>query len=378
MDFELSEEQLALRDAARGLLAQRWSSDAMRAAVDQPPASIPSELWSELAALGWVGIAISEDAGGSGADIMTAAVLAEETGRALLPGPFLSCVASAAALDRSDSEQLRKSLLPDLVSGASRVTLAIESPGLTWGPSGSSVLAARQGGEWVLDGITAFVPDAEAADTLLIAARNPDAGTVRLFAAPADTSGITVTPMRRLDGQSVSEVRLSGVHLSTDAPVGEGEDGVRVLNEIYDIWTVLLAADLLGTMQRALEITVAYAKERVQFDRPIGSFQAVSHPLANVLMDAEIGRSLLYGACLALDEGRDDAAALVSAAKAWTSDAAVRATETAIQLHGGIGYTWELDLHLYLRRARCNAVTLGDADHHRDRLAGYLERSLGG
>lgn len=376
MDFELSEEQLALRDAARGLLARRWSPDTMRAAVDQPPASIPSELWSELAALGWVGIAISEDAGGSGADVMTAAVLAEEAGRALLPGPFGSCVASALALDRCDSEQLRKSLLPDLVAGKSRVTLAVESPGLTWGPSGSSVRAARQSNEWILDGITVFVPDAEAADTFLIAARDADA--VRLFAIPAGTSGITVAPMRRLDGQSVSEIRLSGVRLSADAPVGEGERGARLLDEIYDIWTVLLAADLLGTMQRVLEMTTAYAKERVQFDRPIGSFQAVSHPLANVLMDAEIARSLLYGACLALDEGRDDAAALVSAAKAWASESAVRATETAIQLHGGIGYTWELDLHLYLRRARANAVTLGDADHHRDRLAVHLEHSLGG
>ena len=150
--------------------------------------------------------------------------------------------------------------------------------------------------------------------------------------------------------------------------LGGAGHGAALLREVYDIWTVLVAADLLGSAEAALDLTRQYASERVQFGRPIGTFQAVSHRLADTLVDVEIGRSLLYGACLAIEEGRENAAPLVSAAKASLSDAAVRAAETALQIHGGVGFSWEYDVHLHLRRSRCNAALLGDADHHRDRI----------
>jgi alkylation response protein AidB-like acyl-CoA dehydrogenase len=160
-----------------------------------------------------------------------------------------------------------------------------------------------------------------------------------------------------------------------NALLGGAARGEAVLREVYEIWTVLMAADLLGSAEASLELTRQYAIERVQFGKPIGSFQAVSHRLANELVDVEIGRSLLYGACLALDEKRDNAVALVSAAKAWLSDTAVSAAEAALQIHGGVGFTWEYDVHLHMRRSRCNAALLGDADYHRDRVATYMDES---
>jgi len=373
MDFELSEEQAALAGTARDLLARRWSPERMRAALDAPPASIEPELWSELAALGWIGIATAEDAGGSGADVVTAAVLVEEAGRALLPGPFLSTLAAAAALDRSGDDRARKTLLADLVAGSLHVTLALEEPGIGWGPDRVGLRAEEEGDGWRLDGVKVLVPDAEVADVVLVAATGDDRG-VQLLAVPTGAPGLTITPMRRLDAQSVSELAFDGVRVSTDALVGEPAASGRAVAEAYDIWTLLGAADLLGVTERVLEITTEYARQRTQFGRAIGSFQAVSHRLADGLVDVEIGRSLVYGAGLALTEASRRAPALVSAAKAWMSDAAVRVAETAVQVHGGIGYTWELDVHLYLRRARAGAVTLGDADHHRDRVATELER----
>ncbi len=372
MHFDLSEEQLALRDAARELLARRWSPDDARRAIDAPPASIPEKLWLEVAALGWIGIAAPETEGGSGADVVTAAVLAEEAGRALLPGPFLSAMAAVLAVARAGADG---ALVAELATGARRATLAFEEPGGGWGPDAVQLRAVPAGDGWSLDGVKVLVPDAQGVDLVLVAARTRDGGV--LVVVPTDAPGVSITPMRRLDAQSVAEIRFDGVCVPPDARVGEPDPARSVLTDAYDVWTALLAADLLGTAQRALEMTVDYAKERWQFGRPIGSFQAVSHRLADVLAAVEIARGVVGGACLALDDGAPDAGARVSAAKAWAGDAAVAATEAAVQLHGGIGYTWELDVHLYLRRARANAVTLGDADHHRDRLAAHLERESG-
>ena len=371
MDFSLSPEQVSLRDAARGWIAARWSPERMRQALDRPPAEIPEGLWREVAAMGWVGIAVAEDCGGSGAGTVTAAVLAEEAGRGLLPGPLLSALAAAAVVERGGDAAQRKALRPDLCAGGCRVTVAVEEPGATWGRDPVGVRARRDadGDGWILDGTKILVPDAEAADTVLVSVATAEGAGV--FAVPAHAPGVAVTPMRRLDAQSIAEVRLDGVVLPAGAALA-GDRGS--LGSGLDAYTVLGAADLLGVAEWALTTTTAYAKERVQFERPIGSFQAVSHRLADVCVAVEIGRGLVYGAALALDEGRPDAPVLVSAAKAWTSDAAVAATEAALHLHGGIGFTWELDVHLYLRRARAGAVSQGTADVHRDRIADHLER----
>ncbi len=372
MDFELSEEQVALQDATRDFISHRWDVEHTRRAIDQPPVVVPDELWTEMADLGWIGIAADEDVGGSGGDILTACVLAEESGRGLLPGVFISVLAAAIAVDRGGSEELRSELLPAVFAGERRIVCAVEEPGGSWGPDAVSMEAIAENGAWVLRGTKILVPDADGAELFLVAARTPDG--LGFVAVPAATPGVTVNPMRRLDAQSISEVVFDDVVVSPPALVGGPEQAESTLRATYDIWTTLLTADLLGSAEAALEMAATYATERIQFGRAIGSFQAVSHRLADLLADVEISRSLLYAACLSLDEDQPDAAALVSAAKAFVSDTAVDVAEAALHVHGGIGFTWELNVHLHLRRARAGAVTLGDADFHRDRVAHLLAR----
>jgi len=372
MDFDLSPEQVALADAARAALAQRWSAGAARAALDQPPVAVPDDFWNEMAAMGWVGIAAPEEVGGSGGDVLTACVLAIEAGRALLPSSLASVIVASIALDRSN-DALRLSLLPAVFNGDERVACAIEEPGGTWGPDAVTLAAVESGDDWILDGVKILVPDTEGAGLLLVAARTPLG--LGFVAVPARAPGVSIAPMRRLDAQSIAEVRLDEVRVPVGSLLGGPTAGESVLRDTYDIWTVLGAADLLGVSEAALSMATTYASERVQFGRPIGSFQAVAHRLADVFVDTEIARSLLYAACLAVDEGRSNSGMLVSAAKAWASDAAVAATEAALKLHGGLGFAWEVDVHLYLRRARAGAMTLGDADYHRDRIAAHLAES---
>ncbi len=373
MDFNLSEEQEALQEMARDFLSERWPAERMRELLDARPALIDDDVWQEIVEMGWLGVAASEEAGGIGGDIMTAAVLCREAGRGLLPGPFHSSLIAAIALERSEDKDLASGLLSELIQAKTRVTVAIEEPGGLYGPSAVAAQALASGEGWLLSGTKILVPDANQADVLLVAARTPDGlGLVRVA---ADGQGVTINRMERMDAQSCAEVVFENAKVEASALIGGTDRGPLLLREVYDISTVLLAADLLGSAEASLELTQQYASERVQFGKPIGTFQAVSHRLANTLVDAEIGCSLLYGACLALDEGHENAEALVSGAKSWLSDTAVAAAETALQIHGGVGFTWEYDVHLHMRRSRCNAAIFGDADHHRDRVATYMGES---
>lgn len=368
MEFSLSEEQTALQEMAREFLRARWPAERMRAALDAQPAVIDEEVWSEIVQMGWLGVAASEEVGGIGGDVTTAAVLAQEAGRGILAGPFESSLVAAIALERSGDRDLCGDLLSGLIAGRTRATLAIDEPGGGYGIDAvETAIEARPEG-WRISGRKFLVPDAEGASVLLVAARSPDG--LGLVPIDANAPGVSIVPMRRLDGQSCAEVVFERAACRGASLLAGGE---AVLREVYEIWTTLLAADLLGSAEASLELARQYASERVQFGRPIGSFQAVSHRLANEFVGVEIGRSLLWGACLALDEKHDHAPALVSAAKAWLSDTAVSAAESALQIHGGVGFTWEYDVHLHLRRARCNAALLGDADHHRDRVAMHMQ-----
>ncbi len=371
MDFELNEEQVAMQDTARNFLADRWDPDTMRKAIDKPPASIPADLWNELAQMGWLGVNCSEHLGGGNLELLTAAILAEEAGRALLPSAFTSSLASAWAIEHSANDALQNDVLVDIINGTKRATLALEENSGGWGPDTVELKAALDDSDdmLTLSGTKILVPDGSNADFFLVAAQFETGPG--LVAVDACNPGLTVNPMRRLDGNDIIELQLDNVRVPCSARLGTGERASSLLYESYDIATVLTAADLLGCAESALEMTREYAKERVQFGQPIGSFQAVSHRLADILVDIEIGRSLLYGACLALMERRDDRRALVAAVKSWLNEAAIEATEAGVQLHGGIGYSWELDVHLYLRRARSNAATFGDSDFHREHIAQY-------
>jgi alkylation response protein AidB-like acyl-CoA dehydrogenase len=373
MDFDLSEEQVALQEVAREFLAERWPADHMRAALDAPPAVIDDEIWREIVEMGWLGVAAPEEAGGIGGDVLTAAVLCEEAGRGILPGPFESALASAIAIDRSGDAKLIGSLLGELIDGRKRATLAIDEPVGGWGPDAVTMQAVAEQGGFRLSGTKILVPDAEGADLILVAARTPDG--LGLLQVPADAAGLQCNAMRRMDSQSAAELIFADVQVPGEALLGGPARAEQALRETYDIWTLLTAADLLGCAQASLDLTSSYSMDRVQFGKPIGAFQAVSHRVADVLVDVEIGRSLIYAGCLAVDEGTPNAPALISAAKAWLSDAAVAAAEAALQIHGGVGFTWEYDVHLHMRRARCNAARLGDADFHRDRVAAYMDET---
>jgi alkylation response protein AidB-like acyl-CoA dehydrogenase len=369
LDFKLSEEQEALQEMARDFIGERWPADQAREALDKRPAVLGEDIWQEIVEMGWLGVAAGEDVGGIGGDIMTAAVLSQEAGRGVLPGPFQSSLVAVLAVERGADEALRKELVPRLIDGSVRATIAIEEPGGLYGPDAVTAEVRAGADGWRLSGCKLLVPDAATADLLIVGARTPEGlGWVRVR---SDAPGVTIRKMERMDAQSCAEIVFENAPVVDAARFGD-EDALR---EAYDIWTALLASDLLGSAEASLELTRRYAIERVQFGRPIGSFQAVSHRLADILVDVEIGRSLLYGACLALDEKRDNAAPLVSAAKAWLSDTAVAAAEAALQIHGGVGFTWEYDVHLHMRRSRCNAALQGDADFHRDRVARYMDEA---
>jgi len=369
LDFNLSEEQETLQEMARDFIGERWPADQSREALDKRPAVLGEDVWQEILEMGWLGVAAGEDVGGIGGDIMTAAVLSQEAGRGVLPGPFQSSLVAVLAVERSGNDAVRSELAPQLIDGRMRATVAIEEPGGLYGPDAIAAEVRAGADGWRLSGSKLLVPDAAAAGLLIVGARTPDGlGWVRVR---SDAPGVEIRKMERMDAQSCSELVFENAPVEGDALLGDE----NALREAYDIWSVLLAADLLGSAEASLELTRRYAIERVQFGRPIGTFQAVSHRLADNLVDVEIGRSLLYGACLALDEKRDNAAPLVSAAKAWLSDTAVAVAESALQIHGGVGFTWEYDVHLHMRRSRCNAALLGDADFHRDRVALYMDES---
>lgn len=376
MNFELSEELVALRDVARAFLSEQWSADVPRRALDTPPVLLPAELWAAMAEMGWLGAACEEASGGSGLGAIAAALLAAEAGRALLPSALISTLTGGLALERSASERLKAEVLPAVIAGTMPVALAFEENNGTWGLGGGAVVAHAANGALSVSGTKILVADATTAALYLTTARG-ECGDTLLLAVPATARGLTLTGMPRIDGQVLAEVRFERVAVPAYRALGGGHRAEAVASDAYAVWTVLVAADLLGCAEAAMAMTVEYCKHRVQFGRPIGAFQAVSHRLAEVQVSVEIGRSLLYAACLALDERRTDASALVAAAKAYLSEAAVEACEAALQLHGGIGYTWELDVHLYLRRARANAVTAGDAGYHRETVLACLADRYG-
>ena len=373
MDFQLNADQLAIRDTVSKWLQEEWDTSERQRALDAGPASISNELWQQIIDMGWIGISISEEHGGSGLDLLTSAMLAEEAAQVLLPSRLCTALSSAYALDQCQTETML-SLLASHMSGQQFVSLAVDEANGDYGPQNNTTTAHLSDRAGVISGRKILVPDYECADYYLVAVRL--SGTGALVKVPADSPGLTITAMQRIDGQSVAELQLTEVPFTVADVLGGLDGSEKVLTRTYEFWTTLISADLLGVMTRALEVTNAYAKERRQFDKPIGSFQAVSHRLADVKVEEEVGRSLLYGACLALQEHPDEAAPQVSAAKAWLSDAAVRATDAALQLHGGIGYTWELDIHLYVRQARSNAVFLGDAAYHRTRIGTHITDQL--
>jgi alkylation response protein AidB-like acyl-CoA dehydrogenase len=373
MNFGFNDEQELLRSTARKFFENECGSDTVRRLMETPEGISP-DLWTKLAEQGWLGLVYPEAYDGMGLGLVDLVVLMEEMGRAVVPGPYFSAVLlGGLAIAEAGSEAQKKEWLPKIAAGDRRVALAWMEPSAQLGPAGVTLTAVEKGGRYTLSGTKLFVHDAHTADALVVAARTrPGAGAdgVSLFLLPKGTRGLEVTLLPTMDQtRKLCEVSLSDVSVGADALLGAAGAGWTPLARVLDRATVALCAEMCGGAQKVLDMTVEYAKIRQAFGRPIGSYQGVKHRAADMLVDVENSKSITYYAAWALDEGAAEAPLAVSMAKAYVSDAYRRVAAAGIQLHGGIGFTWEHDLHLYFKRAKGSEFTFGDATHHRERVA---------
>ncbi len=375
MDFAFSEEQEMLRASAREFLAKQCPSSYVRHMMEVEDAWDPA-FWARLAELGWTGLGIPEHYGGVGTFLDLVVVL-EEAGGALLPGPFFSTMGMAVpTLLEAGSEAQKKEVLSAIAAGTARATVAVTEPSGRWDAQGVTLAAQPAGAGWRLDGVKLFVPDAAVADHMIVAARTRAEGEhgVTLFMVSGRPRGLTVSPLKTLDmTRRWYEVRFDGVELPAGAVVGSVDQGWPPLRRALDWAAAGLCAEMVGGAQHVLDTSVEYAKTRHQFGKPIGIYQAVSHKLADMLLETESARSATYYAAWAVDADAPDRTMAASMAKAYTSDAYRRAAGNGIQVHGGIGFTWEHDMHLYFKRAKASEVTLGDATYHRELVAQALD-----
>jgi len=372
MNFGFTEEQELLRAEARKFLDANAPLDEVRKHAALPE-GFSREQWKRVSELGWPGLIVPEAFGGAGLGFVDLVVLLEETGRTLFPSPLLSTsLAAAVCLDLGGEEQARR-LVEGLADGSRIGTVALLEAGDHISPSGVALRARREGSGWVLDGEKRFVPDADAADLFVVAARKfegPDdaGGELAFFAVDRSAAGVTTRDLPAMDStKRLGTLTLQGVR------VGEGalleSQGDHAFERVLLRGATLATAEMLGAADGALALTVRYAKERTQFGEPIGKFQGVKHPLAEHHVAIESGKSLLYYAAWALDESPDEAPRVVSMAKAYVTDAFVRLGLDTVQLHGGIGYTMEYDAQLFLKRSKWSKPFFGDADFHYDRVS---------
>jgi len=374
VDIGFTEEQELLRDSARRFLESECDTQFVRRRMAEP-AAVTDEFWQKLAEQGWLGIIYPEENGGSGLELVDLVVLMEETGRVIMPGPFFSTVLlGGATIAEAGSQAQRQEWLPRIAAGNAKAALAWTEPNLRWDAAGIALPAHETSGGFTLSGTKLFVGDAHLADVLVTAARTRDGSTmedgVSLFLVPKNTPGLTVTLLPTIDEtRKLCEVRFDDVALPAGALLGELHQGWAPLSRVVARATVALAAEMCGGAQRVLDMTVAYAKIRIAFGKPIGSYQGVKHQAADMLVALENAKSLTYYAAWALDQKLEEAPLAVSMAKAAASDMARKVAGTGIQLHGGIGMTWEHDLQLYFKRAKASEVAFGDATWHRERVA---------
>lgn len=364
MSVVFGEEQRELAAVARRWFEERLPSPELRKVIETPEGFDRSR-WQEMAAMGWQAMAIPEEYGGAGFGYLEVAVLAEEMGRALYPGPYWTSAVMAADLILAGGSELQKrELLPAIADGSRIVVPAVTEAGGAWDTSGIETEAVPQGDGWVISGAKRYVVHGSVADDYLVAARVGDG--IGWFVIPA-----AATERRRLDAldltRSLAEVTFDAVAVGEDALLpGEGE---ALAERMVTVGSVTLAMEQVGLAQRCLDMAVEYAKERHQFGRPIGSFQAVKHTCADMLVQVESARAAAQAAASALAADDEELAELAPLAKSYCSEASLFCAAENIQVHGGIGFTWEHDAHLYFRRAKSSHLMLGDPVRHRRLLA---------
>jgi alkylation response protein AidB-like acyl-CoA dehydrogenase len=353
MQFGLSESQQILKDTARKFFAGESPIAAVRNAMETDTA-YDAALWTKLAEQGFTGIITPEEYGGMGLGKVELVLLLEEAGYALLPGPYYSTVALAGSvIDACGTPEQKKKYLERIATGQARATLALVEAAGSWDPDGLKISASGN----KLTGTKLFVPDAAVADFIVVVASDD------VFVVDAKAPGLHIEPMKGMDlARKIYAVEFKN---ASAEKLGDLSGLAGALN----VATAALCAEMTGGMQRTLELTVAYAKTRKQFGKPIGIFQAVQHLCADMYLETESSRSATYYAAWALEENVPDAATAVSVAKMYASDASRNVGNRGIQVHGGMGFTWENDIHLYYRRAKASETMLGDAVFHRERIA---------
>jgi alkylation response protein AidB-like acyl-CoA dehydrogenase len=366
MALGVTAEQDELRDSVRRFLTDRAPLTKVRELMETED-GIDRAVWDQVGAqLGLLGLAIPEEYGGGGFTFAEQAIVLEELGAALYGGPYLaSGVLAATALLASTDEAARRDLLPGIASGETIATLAFTEDDGSWDPGKIRLAATKAGDDWRLDGHKSFVLDGGTAGLLLVLAVAD--GGLSLFAVDAGAAGLTRTALPTLDQtRKLARLEFDGV---TGRLIGSTGDAAVVMDRVLDVAAVALAAEQLGGAQRALDMAVEYSKVRHQFGRPIGSFQALKHRMADLLLEVESLRSAVNYAATAVAENSEEIPVVASLVKAYASETYFHVAAENIQIHGGIGFTWEHDAHLYFKRAKSSELFLGDATYHRDHLA---------
>jgi alkylation response protein AidB-like acyl-CoA dehydrogenase len=371
VNFAFSDEQEELRQTVRRFLEGKSPSAEVRRLMESSEGYDPA-VWKQMGQeLGLQGLHIPEEYGGQGFTFVELGIVLEEMGRVLLCAPyFASVVLAADAILNVGTDAQKAALLPGIASGETIATLAFTEPNGKWDSAGITMEARADGDSYVLDGEKMFVLDGHTADLIVVVARL--AGTtgtdgIAFFTVDGDASGLTRTPLATMD-QTRKQARLEFAGVKA-TPLGEPGAGWPALSKTLDQAAVGLANEMIGGAQFVLDMSVEYAKVRVQFGRPIGSFQAIKHKCADMLLEVESGKSAAYYAAWAAAEDNEELPVVAALAKAYISDAYFHCAAENIQIHGGIGFTWEHDAHLYFKRAKSSEIFLGDATYHRELLA---------
>jgi len=377
MDLGLSEEQGLLKNAARDFLEKECPDTFVREMEEDERGYTP-EFWQKMAAQGWQGIVIPEQYGGTGMTFTDLIVLLEEFGRAVVPGPFISTVVlGTMPILEAGTEEQKQEFLPKIAAGELIMTLALTEPSAKWDADGVAMPAKAEGDSFVLSGTKLFVPDAHVSDYMVVAVRtkeseNPEDG-VTLLLVDSKSAGIEFTVLKTIAEDKQCEVAFNEVRVPKANVLGEVDKGWPIIQGVKNKAAVAACAYLVGLSQMDFDTSLDYAKERIQFGRPIGSFQAIQHKFADMIIDVDGSRFITYKAAWALQENEPDAEMLVSMAKAWCNEATRRVVAHGQQIHGGIGFTKDYKIELYFRRQKWMELMWGDADYHRELVAGKLE-----
>lgn len=373
MDLGLTEDQEMLRSMAREFIEQETPRTFVRD-MEEDDRGFTADMWQKIAQVGWLGLIVPEEHGGTGQNLVDLGILLEEVGHGVMPGPFFNTALTTVAILDAGSDAQKADYLPRIAAGDLIATAAILEPYSRLDANGINLAAAASGDGYTLNGTKMFVENAHAADLLLVAARTGGSGEdgITLLLVDAQSDGVSVDKLKTIATDNQCEVTFNNVSVPAGNVLGEAGNGWSVLRLLLQKGAALRCTQMVGALQEVLDMTVEYVKNRVQFGRPIGSFQAIQHYCANMATDVDGSRFITYQAIWRLGEGLPSDLE-VSSAKAWVSDSAQRVAATAHQCHGAIGFTQEHDLQLFTRRLKAWEVSFGDGDYHRERVAQAMD-----